>query len=452
MYNLSNKAVLPVRIESEVNKMAKHLTLNDRISIQTGLKERKSISEIASELCKDKTTILREIKSKRYYVNFRDYPSIQARNACIERYRCKIKEKCKSPTCYKRTKNCRLCGKCIDYCDYFKEEICPKHIESPYVCNGCEKKTKCTLSKWLYDAQKAQTGYKSLLSESRQGIGLTESELNNVNCIVSPLLKKGQSVRSICENNKDSIMLSEKSIYNYIGKRLLSADKFDLARTVQRKPYKKSGPPLLIDKKCRIGRTYGDFENYLTVNPDTAVVEIDTVEGKRGGKVILTVFFRNCGLQLGFLRDKNDSASVTDVFQNLMALLDEDFKTLFLVLLADRGSEFSNTRGIEVNFDTGEIVSNVFYCDPQCSNQKARCERNHEFIRYILPKGSSFDSLDQNDVVLMMNHINSYGRKMFNNKSPLNNFEDIYGSDITKKLGLVRIPPPNIVLTPKLLK
>jgi IS30 family transposase len=432
--------------------MAKHLNLDDRTTIQIGLKEGKSISEIAKELCKEKTTILREIKSKRHYVDFRDYPSIQARNACIERYTCKIKENCKSPECYKRNKNCRLCGKCISYCDKFTEEKCPKYNESPFVCNGCEKKPRCTLSKWLYDAKKAQSKYENVLSESRQGISLSETELNNVNNIISPLLKKGQSVRSICENNSDKIMLSEKTVYNYIGKRLLSADKFDLARTVQRKIHKKAGPPLRIDKKCRSGRTYADFENYLMKNPDTPVVEIDTVEGRRGGKVILTVFFRNCGIQLGFLRDKNDSASVTGIFQNLMALLDDDFKILFPVVLGDRGSEFSNPGGIEVNFDTGEIVSSVFYCDPQCTNQKSRCEKNHEFIRYILPKKSCFDRFEQKDITLMMNHINSYGRKMFNNKSPLENFIDIYGPEIAKKLDLVLIPATDIVLKPTLLK
>jgi len=180
------------------------------------------------------------------------------------------------------------------------------------------------LSKWLYDAKKAQGHYDKALSESRQGIGLNETELDALDKIISPLLKQGQSVRRICKNKAAAIMLSEKTIYNYLHLNILSADKFDLARTIGRKVFKKAGPPMLVDKKCRMGRTYEDFVRYLEEQPDTPVCEMDTVEGKRGGKVILTIFFRNCGLQLGFLRDRNTSASVTEVFQKLRTVLTGD--------------------------------------------------------------------------------------------------------------------------------
>lgn len=436
-----------------VNVMAKHLELDDRIAIQTGLKEGKSISAIAKDLNRDKATVSREIKSRRYLVNFRDEATMRIRNACIHRYNCNIKNICKSQICYYHKKYCRLCGKCVEFCESFKEEHCSKLEVSPYVCNGCSKKPRCTLSKWLYDAKKAQNKYENVLSESRQGIGLNERELSNLNKIVSPLLKNGQSVRHICRNNAERIILSEKSIYTYIHNRLLSADNFDLRRTVQRKVFKKAGPPLLVDKKCRQRRTYDDFKKYLYENPDVAVVEMDTVEGNRGGKVILTLLIRNCGLQLGFLRDANTSSSVTNIFQTLkMLLTSEEFSSLFPVILTDRGSEFSDPLAIELDFETGEILTNVFYCDPQNTNQKSQCERNHEFIRYILPKGKSFDLLEQKDITKMMNHINSYRREKFNNKSPIELFETLYGTEIKKKLGLELIPPNDIVLTPALLK
>ena len=432
--------------------MAKHLELNDRITIQSGLKEGKGISAIAGELNRDKATISREIRSKRLYIDFKDFPSIQARNACINRYHCKIKDLCKSPTCFKRNKNCRLCGQCIFFCELFKEEKCPKHETPPYVCNGCKKKPRCTLGKWLYDAKKAQSKYEHDLSESRKGLGLNPAELKALDDIVSPLLKNGQSIRHICNNKSDEIMVSDKTIYNYVGKRMLSADKFDLGRTIQRKVFKKSGPPVMIDRKCREGRTYDDFNKFIEIHQDVPVVEMDTVEGKRGGKVILTLFFRNCGLQLGFLRNRNTAASVTAIFRQLKTLLDEDFKILFPVILTDRGSEFSNPFEIEVDFETGEVVSNVFYCDPQNINQKSRCERNHEFIRMVIPKGKSFDHLEQKHITLMMNHINSYGRESLNKKAPLELFENIYGSEIAKKLCLKIIHHDDIVLKPKLLK
>lgn len=86
--------------------------------------------------------------------------------------------------------------------------------------------------------------------------------------------------------------------------RVLSADLFDLKRTVQRKERKKPGPALLVDKECRNGRLYSDFLEYINENTDVNVVEIDTVEGTRGGKSLLTLYFRNCNLQLAFLEEK----------------------------------------------------------------------------------------------------------------------------------------------------
>jgi len=120
--------------------------------------------------------------------------------------------------------------------------------------------------------------------------------------------------------------------------------------------------------------------------------------------------------------------------------------------LGDRGSEFSDPVKIETNHETGELLSNVFYCDPRNSNQKAECERNHEFIRYLIPKGSSIDPRSNEDIALMMNHINSTGRKMLNDKCPLELFETLYGAEVAKKLGLIRIHPDLITLTPELFK
>lgn len=46
-------------------------------------------------------------------------------------------------------------------------------------------------------------------------------------------------------------------------------------------------------------------------------------------------------------------------------------------------------------------------------------EKNHEFIRYVFPKGSSFDNLLQTDIDLMINHINSLGRNSLNWFAPI---------------------------------
>ena len=48
--------------------------------------------------------------------------------------------------------------------------------------------------------------------------------------------------------------------------------------------------------------------------PDMPVTELDSVEGKKGGKVLLTIHFVKCEMMLAFLRDSNTAQSVIDIF------------------------------------------------------------------------------------------------------------------------------------------
>ena len=122
------------------------------------------------------------------------------------------------------------------------------------------------------------------------------------------------------------------------------------------------------------------------------------------------------------------------------------------VILTDNGSEFSNPKEIEKRSTIPCNRTKIFYCDPSAPYQKGACEVNHELIRRILPKGSSFDELTQQDITLMMNHINFYKRKKLNNRSPYETFSFYYGEDVLKRLGCSPVAAENIILKPKLLK
>ena len=129
---------------------------------------------------------------------------------------------------------------------------------------------------------------------------------------------------------------------------------------------------------------------------------------------------------------------------------------LFPVILTDNGSEFSNPSMIEYRDvwveGVGKHRTNVFYCDPSKPYEKGAIEVNHELIRRILPKGTSFDNLTQQDVFLMMDHINSYKRKKLNNRSAHQLFSFLYGDSVLSSLGIQEIPDNDINLTPRLLK
>ena len=115
-------------------------------------------------------------------------------------------------------------------------------------------------------------------------------------------------------------------------------------------------------------------------------------------------------------------------------------------------SEFSNPTEIEFNMKTGEKRTQIFYCEPRRPEQKGSCEVNHEMIRRILPKGTSFDDLTQEDINKMMSHINSYKRKKLNNCSPLQLFSIMYGNNIANHFGITEVDSNDINLSENLLK
>lgn len=177
---------------------------------------------------------------------------------------------------------------------------------------------------------------------------------------------------------------------------------------------------------------------------------MDTVEGVKGGKVLLTIHFVNCSFILAFIREHNDAQSVIDIFNYLQEILGIDkFKELFILVLTDNSSEFSNPKEIEFDSNTGEKRTQIFYCHPSSLYEKGSCEVNHELLRRI---GTSFNDLTQEDINLIMSHINSYKRKKLNNESPYSIFSKLYGEDTINKLGLQEIEPNKVNLSTHLLK
>ena len=154
-----------------------------------------------------------------------------------------------------------------------------------------------------------------------------------------------------------------------------------------------------------------------------------------------------------YLLPYKQSKYVNTIFNILKSRLGADeFKRLFEVILTDNGTEFSDPESIEINPETGEKLCSLFYCDPNCSWQKGSIEKNHEYIRYILPKGTSFASLSQNDCYLMASHINSIPRLSLNNVSPFEEAYNFIGQSNMDKLHIKKIEYDDINLTIRLLK
>ena len=422
----------------------KHLTLQDRQNIELMLNSKKTFTEIAHCLGKDKCTISKEVRA---HVEFIRVGAIGVGyNSCKNRYECqktRICSKCNSP---KKFKLCRRCSVCNMNCPNFEKEVCPRHAKPPYVCNGCGKRSFCTLEKKVYLGNNAHEEYRCLLSSARTGCSFSEEELLRLDQLISPLIQQGQSPHHVYVTNNDSIMVSERTIYRLIDSRAISAMNLDLPRKMRFKTRRKK-KEFKVDKACRIGRDFSCFQKFLEENPDTPVVQLDSVEGKKGGKVLLTIHFVKCEMMLAFLRDANTAKSVSDIFDILyQGLGDTEFENIFRVCLADNGSEFSNPMAIEFDPVDGVRRTRLYYCNPQAPYQKGSAERNHEFIRCFIPKGTDLGQYSQDDVTLMMNHINSYSRESLGNKCPYDVFRFFYGDKLLNLLGCVTIPAQQVTL------
>lgn len=421
----------------------KHLTLDERNIIEQELAKNTNFKEIAKLLSKDPTTISKEVRKHRVrkegqaiHVNF---------NHCAKRYHCHRKNLC-NPRC---TKECRHCNNCNDVCSDFVEGTCFRLTHAPYVCNGCTEKFGCKLTKYYYRALPSFNRYRQVLSESRQGINMTELELANLDKIVSPLVKKGQSISHIYKTH--DISCTRATLYRYLSNNCFSVGPIDLPRKVRMKKRKqKKGEPK--NTLARTNRTYEDFQKYIELHPDLPIVEMDTVEGTKGGRVLLTLLFRSSKLMLAYIMHEKTQAEVLRTFNMIEKDLgNELFEKTFPIILTDNGTEFGNPLSLEFNPE-GLGRTRIFYCNPRASYQKGMIEKNHEFIRYVLPKGTSFDNLLQTDINLMINHINSLGRESLNWSSPYDVAKVLMGKETLKKLNLVKIPTDEIQLNKHLLK
>ncbi len=421
----------------------KHLTIEDRIYIQNELDKGTSFKDIARFLCKDPTTISKEVKARRASDWFHKGTFLNAKNFCTKRFRCKKTNACnKILLCGVK---CASCPTCNQTCPDFQKERCSKLDRAPYVCNGCSKKINhCTIAhKYTYNARFADRKYRECLKDSRSGIAMTRQELHKKDKIITPLIDQGQSPYQIVANHPE-LNLSVRSVYNYLDMGLLTARNVDLKRKVKFKP-RKVHKSQISDRRVFNGRTYADFQQLHL----ESFVEMDTVHSAVGSsKTLLTFFFTREKLFLAFLMNRNTEGSVRLVLDRL----EKRFGTFdFLTLFDDRGAEFGDPDSLETGV-TGIQRTNIYYCDPMRSGQKGGIEQAHTMLRMILPKRTTFEFLTQWDVNLITSHINSTPRESLNGRTPYDVALEAFGEDVLKAFQLRRIDPDKVVLTPKLIR
>ena len=390
----------------------KHLTQEERETIQDSLNNGLSFKKIASLIGKNQTTVSKEVK----------------------------KHLTVTPT---KTIRKDKDGNVIS-------AICPKLLKAPFVCNACSKRHSiCPFDKSIYHAKHAHKEYEQTLKESREGIPLTKESFYEMDRTLSEAVSKGQNVYHISQSNDLGVHYT--TIYRYIKKGYCSIAPIDLPRAVKYKPRQKKKSENIVPK-LKIGHTYEDFLLYIEES-GSPYREMDTVIGIEGGKVLLTFNFPDCNFLIARLCDNKSSMAITDSINYIKKKLNEietTFGNLFPVILTDNGGEFSNIAGVE-NSLTGTKETSLFFCHPYASYEKPHIEKNHVELRNILPKGTSFDNLTQEDIDLIVSHVNSARRKKYNGKSPYELFTFTYGYEIAEAFGIYQIADKEVIQSTLLL-
>ena len=389
-------------------KRNKHMTLDDRIEIQECLNKGMTFKAIGQRIEKDQTTVSKEVK---------------------------------------------LHGKVHTNGFTKTDECCPKLLKAPFVCNGCPKRnhSNCQYARRIYHAKTAQKEYEMVLIESREGIPLTKEEFYKTEEIISSAVKSGQNIYHAIQANNLSV--SKTTVYRHIECGYYTISKIDLPRAVKFKQRKKQKGEY-VPKGVKIGRSFEDFLLYLEENPSSNYVEMDTVIGRIGGKVIMTFQFVNVDFMFGLLLDNKTAAEAACKIYALKEKLYNhglNFGDAFPVLLTDNGGEFSDVFAFENGLNE-QLETKMFFCDPNAPYQKPHVENNHTLFRGIVETGTSFDDWTQENVDLIFSHINAVKRKQFNGKSSYDMFTFTYSNELAEALGISFVEPKNVIQTSKLLK
>ena len=433
--------------ESSKSK-GRHLSINERITIESMLNAGETAYAIAKDLGKAPSTISREINNHIH--------SISADSACIYYRRCKRKHICGMRYCHHSCKECTR-YKCEDNCSHYTPAQCD-HPEL-MVCNSCAIKTKCSLEKRFYYAIRANNEYKKTLVNKRNGFDITDTELMTLDGLISPLIKQGLTPYHISIQLADKVKISSSTIYRLIESGLLTARNIDLPEKVKRKPRLNSYQRKIRQSKATVsalkkGREYKDYLEYVATN-DVMTVQMDCVEGKvEDNATILSLHWTELHMQLFFIMNAHSSEEVVATLDKIESSIGIDlFEEVFPLILTDNGQEFWDIYGMERScLHEGRMRTKIFFCEPNRSDEKGACERNHRLLRKIIPKGTSLERYTQCDMTLATNHVNSYFRKSLGGKSPYNIAKQILPGDFFTLLGLETIPGDKVILNPSILK
>lgn len=423
-----------------------HLFSEERKAIEADLNiPNITLKSIAIELNRSPKCIRYEITTHRY-VRIRS----NQHNKCGRQAICTVQRLCTHCV----SGYCKGCtnDNCNELCeDFIETPVCKRTERFPFVCSGCPNIDQCRLPKYFYSAAKADSQALSDNTYWRVGPKKSAAEMEQVTSSISKGVKNGHSIEVIIA--EDNLPISTSTAYRYIEKRYIGdIANIDLKRKVRYLVRKPKIKQISMDYDYLDQRRFEDFTSILLdLDSSVNIWEMDTVEGKKGEneKCVLSLLHRKSNLQLFFLMPCKNMLEVNKIFDAIKLVLGAElFKATFSVILTDNGSEFKDPLSIETMPGTGEKVISIYYCHPKRSEEKGKCEKNHEHFRECVPKGLSMNPLSKHDINHVSSMVNNYPRKQFGFKTPYQIASVFLNEKVFILNRLKSVPSKDVKLTP----
>lgn len=426
------------------NKKNKPLNQIELGKIESMLNECYNATQIAEALGRNASCIQKEIKNFSITVKANKKCDI-----CKKYDKCKKTGICGNDMLFGYCARCKDCKIAVENCEDYEPVVkCEKLKGRKKVCNGCSNFKQCRKAKLVYIADKAWKQHEINKKNSIKKM----KEIDNVEYMdaLSEKIKHGISpeVALATTENKIGEKISVPTLYLRIDRGKMKCSNMDLRNKLKRAPKEEEKERRHNREKHRAnGRSYGDLSKEEKEQKLDGFAEMDTVEGVKGSKLLMTLINRKTSFLFGIPIGNKKQESIIKELNNLELTMEDKFKLILEKIITDNGVEFLDYEGIEKSAVAEGKRLNLYYADPYASYEKGQIENQHRLIRYFYPKGVDFAKYKDSDIIEKINRINNYPRKNLGWSTPYKEMEKIIGKEVLNRLGFYEIEIEDLNMT-----
>jgi len=208
--------------------------------------------------------------------------------------------------------------------------------------------------------------------------------------------------------------LCEKSIYNYFHKNQLKLKRGTINPRKHKHIIQKTQKLMVkgdnIALRCEEANTRAEFGHW---EGDLIIGARGTSK-----ECLFTLIERKTRIYLCFKIEKKEMKNVVNVLDKIESKIGkENFLSMFKSITFDNGTEFRDFNGMAKSIFDNETRTKIYYANPYHSWERGSNENGNRMMRKYFPKGTDFSTISEKEILKATNLINYSYRKLLNNMS-----------------------------------